>query len=207
MKHRNWLFVMIVVLLLLVIGYHVWDQNQNTDPDQGTSVVPNEGQQTSPVIQPGPTDPSQPEQPAAEATVLHLYYPYDNGTDFEIKEVTAMVNLKEYETPLERISELLKESANNGPEHLVPVLGPDAAILSVEVMKDQIVKVNVNRQFITQMNAGAALEGQILKCLVKTISGLYQAEGVLLRVNGEPYESGHYFFPEDEILYADSPEV
>lgn len=200
---------MIFVLLLLVIGYRVWDQNRHTDLDQA-QIQTDPGTEQSDQSQPTSTVSTQPDEttnePAA-TTTLHLFYPYDTGTDFDLKEVTAIVNLEENETPLERVSELLKAASHDGPETLVPVLGPDAEILGVEMLDDNIVKVNVNHQFISQMNAGSALEGQILKSLVKTLSSLYHAKGVMIRVNGEPYESGHYFFPEDEIIYADHPEL
>ena len=83
---------------------------------------------------------------------------------------------------------------------LSTVFGPDVEILETEMLKDQIVKVNVNRQFITQMNAGASFEAKILESLAKTISAFYQADGILLRVEGKPYESGHFSFSAEEII-------
>lgn len=207
LKHRNRTFIIIFVVLVLVVGYRIWEQNQHTEPNPAQTIVDPDSHESEaiPVSSGDETQPDESDQTLA--TTFHVFYPYDTGTDFELKEVTAIVNLEENETPLERVSELLKEASSDGPETLVPVLGPDAEILSVEMMKDNIVKVNVNEQFISQMNAGSALEGQILKSLIKTLSSLYQAKGVMLRVNGEPYESGHYYFPEDEVIYADHPEL
>lgn len=138
-----------------------------------------------------------------KSSTFYLYYPYDTGTAVAIKEVTAMANLGPTDKPMGKIAELLKKAPTSGPEELAPVLGPNAEILSVEV-KDEIVTVNLNQAFVTEMNAGSGLEGTIIKCLVKTLTRNYHAKGVLIRVEGKPYESGHYAFRPTEIIYPDT---
>lgn len=152
--------------------------------------------------QPTPTPTTTPPAPAPSET-FYLYYPYDTGTEVTIKEITAIVTLKPGETALQKICELLREKPQDGTDVLFPVLGPDAKILSAEPGNDQILKVNLNQAFLTEMNAGSGLEGAVLKCIVKTLTRQFGARGVTLQVEGKPYESGHYLFRAQDVLYPD----
>lgn len=181
LKNRTIFLLLAGVIFIMFIGYGAFQQLGSKEPSIPVS------------------DPEPIETPVQ--TTFHLFFPYDTGTDFTLKEVTALVTLEENESPLERLQELLKEPSNiQSSEQLVAVLGQDAQILSVEVLANQTIKVNVNHSFVTQMNAGASLEGTIIRAFIKSVASLYDAVGVQLLVDGGPYESGHYFFGTNDII-------
>ncbi len=133
---------------------------------------------------------------------LTFYYPYDTGTDVAITEVTVDEELKENETILQKINHYLKNPEPKLEINPLPILGKDAQILSVDKQSAEIARVNVNRQFITQMNAGASFEEAIILSLVRTVAKNYDVEGVILQVENQAYESGHYAFGSDEVINA-----
>lgn len=145
-------------------------------------------------------EPAEKHETEKDFVSLTLFYPYDTGTDVAITQVTIEEELATDENPVDKIVAHLKNPPKQKELQLSPVLGPDVEILSTEMLDNQIVKVNVNRQFITQMNAGGSLEENILECFAKSIAAFYRAEGILLRVEGKPYESGHFAFSAEEII-------
>lgn len=136
-----------------------------------------------------------------ELITLTLFYPYDTGTDAAITKITIEEELALNEKPLDKVVTYLKNPplTKDGLKPL-KVMGSDAEILNVEMVEKNLVKVNVNRQFVTQMNVGASFEAAVIKSFAKTISEFYHADGILLRVENQPYESGHLVFSADEVI-------
>lgn len=131
---------------------------------------------------------------------LVLYYPYDTGTDVAIAEVIVQVKLTHNETKLEKLNYYLKNPVSQNGRDFLPILKDDAKVQSVVLQDNNVATVNVNRQFIEKMNAGASFEEAIVKSLAKTISSNYNVEGIILLVEGQAYESGHLSFKSDEII-------
>lgn len=66
-----------------------------------------------------------------------------------------------------------------------------------------IVRIDLNRAFIDEMNAGSMFESLILQCIANTFGKYYSAEKCQLTVEGKPYESGHLLFEEGDLLTVD----
>lgn len=184
-KKRN-KYLLILVLILLIFGCANLLLMRSHQAHKANSDA---GHSTPPVT--------------AKSETFYLYYPFDTGKEVIIREITAIVTLKPDETPLQKICELLRERPKNGTDTLFPVLGPDAKILSAKPDGNKNLTVNLNRAFLTEMNAGSDLESAVLKCIVKTLTRQFGAKGVILQIEGQPYESGHYLFREQDVLYPD----
>ncbi|NLT13779.1 MAG: GerMN domain-containing protein [Clostridiales bacterium] len=73
-----------------------------------------------------------------------------------------------------------------------------------------VVTIDLNKQFVTEMNAGTTMEGMILSSIANTLGSYFQTDKVQLTLEGGPYESGHMLFnlgdflpfnPEDAVEY------
>ncbi len=60
--------------------------------------------------------------------------------------------------------------------------------------------IDFSEEFITEMNAGGALESMILSSVVRTVGEYFTVDEVKLTIDGEAYASGHFEFTEGEIL-------
>ena len=63
-----------------------------------------------------------------------------------------------------------------------------------------VVTVDFNKEFVTEMNAGAGLEGMILSSIANTLGAYFQTDKVQLTLEGGPYESGHMLFNLGDYL-------
>ncbi len=57
---------------------------------------------------------------------------------------------------------------------------------------------------ITEVGMGSDFESQMLQCIVNTVGQYYQADRVVITVEGGPYETGHYFLGPDDYLVPDT---
>lgn len=91
----------------------------------------------------------------------------------------------------------LEAALKNPPagSELSPVLTDNASIRSLTFDRTTgVVTVDLNKQFVTEMNAGAGLEAMILGSIANTLSSYFQTDKVQLTLEGGPYESGHMLF-------------
>ncbi|WP_027338603.1 GerMN domain-containing protein [Halonatronum saccharophilum] len=92
-------------------------------------------------------------------------------------------------------------------EDLHPVLGPTAQLNSIEVDEEEsLVKVDFSRELVTEMNAGAQLEGMIIQSIVNTFGDHYKVSNVVITLEGERYQSGHIELGEGEFFEVDLSE-
>ena len=126
------------------------------------------------------------EKDAARTQEIRLYYPdiQRDALYYVEKEVSYRTN----DNTAGILEEAYKEAANDNPG---VVLSTNAAIKSLTMDEENRVKVDLNEAFVTEMNAGAAYEAMIIRCIANTFGGYYNAESVILTVEGKPYESGH----------------
>ena len=80
------------------------------------------------------------------------------------------------------------------------VLSTNAAIKSLALDEDNKVRIDMNKSFASDMNAGSGYEGMILQCIANTFGQYYSSGEVILTVEGKPYESGHFLFKEGESI-------
>jgi hypothetical protein len=82
-------------------------------------------------------------------------------------------------------------------------LSPNAKFISLYLNPDNRVYADFNRQFVTEMNAGAGFEGMILQCVTNTLGEYYGVDKVYLTIEGEPYSSGHFMMKKGEAFTVD----
>lgn len=129
---------------------------------------------------------------------VRFYYPdRKSGTisyvskevSYHTNDVTAQVLEKKY-----------KDAVN---ETFGVVLTTNAAIKSLQLDAENKVRIDMNKAFLEEMNAGAGYEEAILNCIANTFGQYYRSNGVILTVEGEPYSSGHIIMKEGEALPVD----
>lgn len=81
-----------------------------------------------------------------------------------------------------------------------PVFSPGTRINSLARAEDGTVLLDLNGAFLSEMNAGSQYEATLLQCVASTFGQLYQAERLLLTIDGQPYASGHINLGEGETL-------
>ena len=69
--------------------------------------------------------------------------------------------------------------------------------------KDESVHIDLSKNFIEEMNAGAGYESMILQSIANTLGSYYGVENIYLTVDGSLYESGHISMEENEPLKVD----
>ncbi|WP_147534625.1 GerMN domain-containing protein [Bacillus marasmi] len=83
------------------------------------------------------------------------------------------------------------------------VFSKNTAINSLYLNKDSHVYIDLNKEFINEMSAGAAFETMILQSIVNTFGVYYQSDRVYLTINNAPYESGHITKQKGEYFLVD----
>ena len=126
--------------------------------------------------------------------VVNFYYP--NAMDERIflyrKEIAFTTN------DIPRM--LLIEAYKDLPKEAAPVLTSGTKVNYLYLNQDGMVYVDLSREFLTEMNAGAGYESLILQSLANTFGDYYATDKVLLTIDGETYESGHILLREFEPL-------
>ncbi len=73
--------------------------------------------------------------------------------------------------------------------------------------KNNSVHVDLSKDFVEEMNAGAGFESMILQSVANTLGSYYGVDDVYLTIDGKLYESGHISLKENEPLKADYSNV
>lgn len=126
---------------------------------------------------------------------IRFFYPNLNADKIEYveKDVTFRTN--------DNTAKILEEAYKAAvSDKTGKVLSANTKVNSLKIDENRIVKVDLNKAFITEMNAGAAYETMILQSIANTLGRYYSADQVLLTVEGKPYESGHIRMQEGETL-------
>ncbi len=135
------------------------------------------------------------ENNSSRVQTIQFYFP-----DVEKGEIFDKSKEVEYSTN-DSTSQIL-EDAYKGIANEISgvVLSTNAAIKSMTVDEDNKVRLDLNSAFVSEMNAGAEYESMILQCIANTIGNYYNSEGVIITVEGKPYESGHIKMEEGESV-------
>jgi len=136
---------------------------------------------------------------------LSFYYPNidDNRIYYREREISFMTN----DVTRNVLAEAYKESA---PEGTGKVVSANTKINSLYLNKDGMVYIDLSRDFLSEMNAGAGYESMILDSIAATFGRYYNAQRVILTIDGGLYESGHIALQKGEYLeanYEDAVEV
>ena len=134
------------------------------------------------------------EKNTSQKKVMNFYYPNidDDRLFLYRKEITFRTN----DIPRNLFLNAYREL----PKEVGPVLTPNTRVNYLYLNDDGMVYIDLSKDFITEMNAGAGFEGLILQSLANTFGDYYGANKVMLTIEGKPYESGHILMDEFEPI-------
>jgi hypothetical protein len=136
------------------------------------------------------------EENSSNIQSVQFYYPDESG---KIYYKTKQVPFRTNDRTANILEKAYKESVG---ETSGVVLTTNAAIKSLALDDGNKVRLDLNSDFLTEMNAGAAFETVILQCIANTFCHYYDAEELILTIEGKPYESGHIIMQENEAIRA-----
>ena len=129
---------------------------------------------------------------------VRFYYPNGNDGINYIKEKKLSFNTNDLTR--ETFEKSFKEVEGT---NLGKLLGPSVKINSLYLNVDNMVYLDLSKEFTTEMNAGSGYESQILQCITNTIGDYYAVQKVYITVEGEPYSSGHIAMKKGEAFIVD----
>jgi len=131
---------------------------------------------------------------AVNKVVVNFYYP--NANDERIFLYRKELSFTTNDIP----RNLLIEAYKDLPKEAAPVLSVSTKVNYLYLNQDGMVYVDLSKEFLTEMNAGAGYEMLILQSLANTFGDYYGASKVMLTVDGKTYESGHILLEKFEPL-------
>ena len=126
---------------------------------------------------------------------INFFYPdiNDEQLHHEEKEVIFKTN------DVTRIK--LEEAYKSVLEDVDPVvLTENTKINSLYLNDDGMVYIDLSKEFLEEMNAGAGYESKILQSLADTFGNYYYSGKVVLTIDGGDYESGHILLEKGDYL-------
>jgi hypothetical protein len=142
------------------------------------------------------------EENVALTQTINFYYPNIDDDKiyykkreihFNTNDMTKMVLAKAY-----------KELPNN---QIGVVFSNNTSINSLYLNNDHMVYIDLNQNFVNEMNAGAGYEGMILQSIANTFGEYYNSKKVYLTIDNKPYESGHFSMKKGEFLNVKTNET
>lgn len=128
-----------------------------------------------------------------------LFYPDIDGN---LKTVDVQISFNTNDEPKDVIEKTVKDLS------VYELLSVNTKINELYFNEEEnSVHVDLSRNFITEMNAGAGFEGLILQSLANTLGTYYGVQNVYLTIDKEPYESGHILLEKGEPLTVDYSKV
>lgn len=129
-----------------------------------------------------------------------LFYPDMDGINLNTIDVPITFNTND--EPKDVIERTVKDLA------VYNIFSPNTKINELYYnLDDNSVYLDLSKEFVTEMNAGAGFEGKILTSIANTLGTYYGIQSVYLTIDGEPYESGHILLKEGESLTVDYSNV
>jgi len=134
--------------------------------------------------------------------VARLYYPGTGGTGRFYREVQLSI-------PTNMTLAAAMEAAYKVEpgSKAVRVFSPGTKVLHLSRDAQNVVLLDLNKAFATEMIAGDVNENGVLHSAADTFAELYQAEKVLLTIEGTPYKSANISMKEGETLNVEKPEA
>lgn len=142
------------------------------------------------------------EEGVPETALVQAFYPDANVMGLEMAEVNVSFNTND--VTRKTLTDLFKQIPDVEYGRLIP---DSATINSLYINEDGRVYVDFNAALVTDMNAGSSGESLLLQGIVNTIGNYYGVEEIILTVDNEPYESGHFSFDKDEVMRVDMGDV
>ena len=131
---------------------------------------------------------------AVRKRFVNFYYP--NAQDERIFLYRKEISFTTNDIPKILIINAYKEL----PKEAVPVLTKNTKVNYLYLNQDGRVYLDLTKEFLQEMKAGAGYEGLILQSLANTIGDYYGVSKVMLTIDGKTYESGHIVLEKFEAL-------
>lgn len=139
------------------------------------------------------------EENTPEKIPLTVYQTDDQLTGLE--QIDAELILETNDPARLALEDLLHGNTENQEE--ISLLPEGTEINSLFLNQEGVVEADLSSEYIKNMNSGATAENFFLKGLVNTLTEYYASQELLLTIDGEPYQSGHYLLDEGETLSFD----
>ena len=131
-----------------------------------------------------------------EELPFNVYIPGPEAIGMDI--VDAQLELETNAPARKAINELLLGQDEDFEE--AKILPDDTIINYLFLNEENIVEVDLSKEFVENMNAGSTGELFTVYTLVNTLADYYGSEEVLLTVEEKPYEGAHMTLEEGETL-------
>lgn len=131
------------------------------------------------------------------------YYPtaQDIGTSYVRESIEFGTN--------DNIEDILEDIMKNpSSDKLLSPISKNTNINNIHLNRDSwTLEVDFSKELLGDMNAGSAMETEVLKSIVNTLGKFYDVEKVYITIEGNPYESGHFGIKPGEYFQVDNSEI
>ena len=143
------------------------------------------------------------EKNTAVLQTVKFYYP--DVINDKVVYVKKQLALKTNEEIKPLIEKNMKESIGKSIGKTLPTATTIEKIVLDE--KQQVVHIDMSKNFVKDMNAGTSAESLILRSLTNTLGDYYNLNNVYITIDGNPYSSGHILMKVNEYLKVDYTNV
>lgn len=129
---------------------------------------------------------------------IRFFYPDANGD--RVLSVEKQVSFRTNDITRIVLAQAYKDALVNKSK----VFSKNTKINSLYLNRDGMVYIDLNRAFVTEMNAGSGFESLILQSVANTFGVYYGVERVYLTIDNKLYESGHIALKKGQYLKVDA---
>jgi len=126
---------------------------------------------------------------------INFYYPNPNND--KLNSTSKDISFKTNDITRKVLEVAYKEIVNNNNSK---VFTTNTKINSLYLNKDNMVYIDLNSAFSTELNAGALYEGLILQSIANTFGHYYNSQRVVLTIDNNLYQSGHIAMEKGQFI-------
>ncbi|MBO4815521.1 MAG: GerMN domain-containing protein [Clostridia bacterium] len=169
--------IILIVIILMCFGYFIFNNIKNKKGKDLNEYIPEE----------------EITEEQLRQTVVTLYF-LDPET-LELKPETRKIDSKLLiNYPYEILINLLIEGPKN--EKLLKLIPENTKLLGTEI-KNNILYINLSKEFIDEQNLGKQQEELIVKSIVNTVTELTEINKIAILIEGEEAKA----FPDNELKF------
>ena len=132
---------------------------------------------------------------------MRFYYP--NINDIKLYHKDSEISFKTNDITRSVLEAAYKKQLEGQPGK---VFSNNTKINSLYLNDDGMVYLDLNKAFVTEMNAGSGYEAMLLQCAANTFGSYYGADKVVLTIDNGLYESGHIKLEKGQYLTVKTDE-
>lgn len=129
---------------------------------------------------------------------IELFYPNSNADALVASKQELLFHTNE--SIAQKVLEALQHPTVEG---VSPAIANNVKLISYE-RKDTTLRLNFSKELISNANVGTAGEQLLLDSIVESFGKAYSVQSVIINIENEAYESGHFSFGKDEALQVKS---